>query len=181
MFVDSGVVVTTRRRDGRIKEASSAGKKGTFGGFPMAVLVNSFSASASEIVAACLQDHQRAIVVGQRTFGKGTVQEIIDLQAEQGVLKLTTASYWRPSGKNIHRRKDAAEDDDWGVTPNQGYEVKIDTKELAKLLHERLRRDVYNSNNKHHSCDGEDQSEPYVDPQLTRAVEYIEQAAGGRR
>ena len=125
LFVDSGVIVTTRRRDGRISQPpATATKRGTYSGFPMAVLVNSYSASASEIVAACLQDHGRAVVVGQRTFGKGTVQELIPLEAEQGILKLTTASYWRPSGKNIHRQSDADEDGDWGVKPNEGYEVE---------------------------------------------------------
>ena len=87
----------------------------------MAVLVNQNSASASEIVAACLQDHQRATIVGQRTYGKGTVQEVCDLGDDRGELKLTVASYWRPSNKNIHRRHDAGENDVWGVQPNEGY------------------------------------------------------------
>ncbi len=94
--------------------------------FPMAVLVNKFSASASEIVSAALQDHGRAIVVGERTYGKGSVQNIIEMHegSERSALKLTTASYWRPSGKNIHRFPDSKDSDDWGVRPtDSGYKL----------------------------------------------------------
>ena len=71
--------------------------------FPMVILVNHYSASASEIVSACLQDHKRAVVMGERTWGKGSVQNIIELENGRSALKLTTAAYKRPSGKNIHR------------------------------------------------------------------------------
>ena len=99
----------------------------------MAVLVNKYTASASEIVAACLQDHKRAIVVGERTFGKGTIQELIGLESRRGMLKLTTGTYWRPSEKDINRRKGEDENDDWGVRPNKGYEVAYPEKpEKAK-------------------------------------------------
>ena len=66
---------------------------------PIAVIVNQYSASAAEIVAACLQDNKRAVVVGERSFGKGTVQQLLPLG--NGLLKLTWASFWRPSGANI--------------------------------------------------------------------------------
>ncbi len=177
LFVESGVIVTTRRRDGSIRDARTATKRGTYPDFPVAVLVNSFSASASEIVAACLQDHGRAVVVGERTFGKGTVQELIPLEAGQGMLKLTTASYWRPSGKNIHRRSDADESDDWGVSPNEGYEVEIDEEQLAKLLSARFRRDIQQRNHEDDSSGDDDRADPVVDPQLAKAIEYIKQAA----
>ena len=176
LFLDSGVIVTTRRRDGHIKQTFSATKEGTYSGFPLAVLVNKYSASASEIVAACLQDHKRAVVVGQRSYGKGTVQEIIDLEAGQGMLKLTTASYWRPSGKNIHRTKDAQQDDDWGVSPNEGYEVEVEGKELAKLLRWRLRRDLYQAADQNAPANADDPSDTYFDPQLARAIRYIREA-----
>lgn len=175
LFIDAGVIVTTRRRDGEIREAFTATRSGTYPDFPMAVLVNSFSASASEIVAACLQDHGRAIVVGQRTFGKGTVQELIPLEADQGLLKLTTASYWRPSEKNIHRRRDAGEDDDWGVRPNKGYEVEVDSDQLAKLVSARFRRDVRQGNHGQESPPDSNAADPAIDPQLAKAVEYIQQ------
>src|SRR5207248_6293249 len=86
-------------------------KPGTY--YPIAILINRYSASASEIVAAALQDHLRAIIVGERSFGKGSVQNVIAMEAGTSALKLTTASYWRPSGRNIHRFPDAKEEDEW--------------------------------------------------------------------
>jgi len=171
LFLDEGVIVTTRDREGRIIQAFEANGKKAHTGFPMAVLVNQYSASASEIVAACLQDYQRAKVIGQRTYGKGTIQEILDLGGGLGVLKFTTASYWRPSGKNIDRAADAGEDDDWGVTPDKGYEVIVEGEELGKWLRARHRRDLVPRPGQ----ESEEDAEPYVDPQLQKAVEYLEQ------
>ena len=91
--------------------------------FKLAVLVNGASASASEIVSAALQDAGSAVVVGERTYGKGTVQSIYQIPGRMGILHMTTASFWRPSGRPIHRKHDAKPEDDWGVSPNQGYEV----------------------------------------------------------
>jgi carboxyl-terminal processing protease len=84
---------------------------------PMAVLINHSSASASEIVAAALADNGRAVVIGERSFGKGSVQNVIDLEGHTSVLKLTTATYWRPNGKNIHRLDSKKDSDEWGVKP----------------------------------------------------------------
>ena len=118
LFLSEGRIVSTSGRnvEERVWEAS---KKGTFSGFPMVVLTNRYSASASEIVAACLQDHERATVIGERTWGKGSVQRVIDLEEGRSALKLTTASYLRPNGHNIHRFPDFSEDDEWGVRPNE--------------------------------------------------------------
>ena len=125
MLVPSGVIVTTRHRDRRISQTYDASGDAEFTDFPLAVLVNQNSASAAEIVAACLQDHHRAAIIGQRSFGKGTVQEIFDLESDCGAMKLTTASYWRPSGKNIARSKSAGPNDTWGVTPDEGCQVVL--------------------------------------------------------
>ncbi len=100
----------------------------------MVVLVNHYSASASEIVSACLQDHQRAVVIGDRTWGKGSVQNVIELEDGKSLLKLTTASYQRPNGHNIHRFPDSKESDEWGVMPNPGYDLKLSDSEMADLL-----------------------------------------------
>jgi len=179
LFVDSGVIVTTRYRDGSIKSTYTATAEGTFRDFPMAMLVNHYSASASEIVAACLQDHQRAVVVGQRTYGKGTVQEVLQLEGGEGALKLTTASYWRPSGKNIHRVKGATEADDWGVMPDKGYEVVVEGEDFTKLHLWRFRRDGYKLPGGESPPAEADQSLDN-DKQLLKAVEYIEQQIGGK-
>jgi carboxyl-terminal processing protease len=172
---DRGEIVRTRDRAGRTREVFFAQKGRALPHFPMAVLVNQFSASASEIVAACLQDHHRAVIVGQRSFGKGTVQELIDLEPNQGVMKLTTSSYWRPSNKNIHRRRDAAPGDDWGVLPDPGCEVKLEGKELGKLARWRQQRDIFQPKpGGPSSPPGKDDVSPdYTDPQMDRAIEAV--------
>lgn len=108
----------------------------------MTVLVNRFSASASEIVAAGLQDHARAVVVGQRTWGKGCVQNVLDLEQGRSALKLTTAEYHRPSGTNIDRKPGATDGDEWGVKPNDGFEVLLSDSEAARLERQRQSRDL---------------------------------------
>lgn len=113
LFLNKGVIVTTRGRN-RAEYSRSATEAGTLPYFPMVVLVNEGSASASEIVAGALQDHRRALVVGERTYGKGSVQELIPLDSRDGELKLTVAYYYLPSGRLVHRKKDAT---DWGVKP----------------------------------------------------------------
>jgi carboxyl-terminal processing protease len=143
LFVSQGRIVSTKGRDADEEERFwDAHQEGSFEGFPMVVLVNRFTASAGEIVSACLQDHDRAVIMGERTWGKGSVQNVIPLEKGRSALKLTTASYLRPSGKNIHRFADADEDDEWGVSPNDGYELKLTDEEMLALVHDRGRRDV---------------------------------------
>ena len=141
MFISQGRIVSTKGRNSP-ERVWNARKEGTYEGFPMAVLVNRYSASASEIVAACLQDHKRAVIVGERTWGKGSVQNVIDLEDGRSALKLTTATYWRPSGKNIHRFDDAKESDQWGVQPDEGLELKLTDSELLALMEDRRQRDI---------------------------------------
>ena len=141
MFISEGRIVSTAGRNSRERKWD-AHKKGTFEGFPMAVLVNRYSASASEIVAACLQDHKRAIVVGGRSFGKGSVQNVIRLEGGKSALKLTTAGYMRPSGKNIHRFSGAKDSDEWGVTPSEGFALRLDDADMALLSRIRRERDI---------------------------------------
>ena len=141
LFVSEGVIVSTEGRNSP-KRTVKAKKAGTFEGFPMVVLVNRFSASASEIVSACLQDHHRAIIIGERTWGKGSVQSVVDLEGGKSALKLTTAGYLRPNGHNIHRFPDAKESDEWGVMPDKGYEVKLSDSEMSELSRYRRDRDI---------------------------------------
>jgi len=167
LFIESGVIVSTEGQNSQPK-SWSAQKEGTFAGFPMVILVNRFSASASEIVSACLQDHKRAVIVGERSWGKGSVQNVIPLEAGSAALKLTTASYKRPSGKNIHRFPDSKQDDEWGVMPDSGFEVKLDFKEMRELDIYRRDRDVIRQ-------DGPAAS-TYQDKQLNKALEHLKAA-----
>lgn len=131
LFIDDGMIVSIRPRVGRELPYYGEHEK-SFTKFPMVVLVNGGSASGSEIVAACLQDHNRAIIMGERSYGKGSVQNIQNF--EGGKLKMTTASYWRPSGKNMNRTSTGGKDEDeWGVMPDQGFAMKYSVKESEQL------------------------------------------------
>jgi len=163
LFLTQGVIVSTRYR--RQQEQVFRARPEAYPDLPLAVLVNGYSASASEIVAACLQDHRRAIIVGQRTFGKGSVQELFELEGSRSALKLTIGTYHRPSGKNIHRFPDMGPEDTWGVQPDPGYEVPLEGQELEKALNWRRQRDVFPP---------QPQKDPkYLDPQLRRAVDAV--------
>jgi carboxyl-terminal processing protease len=171
MLVDSGVIVTTRRRGGHISKTYPASGKAEFTDFPIAVLINSQSASAAEIVAACLQDHHRAVIIGQRSYGKGTVQEIMPLESSCGALKLTTASYWRPSGKNINRPQVDGAKTDWGVTPDEGYKVDLTNEEQNRWRLWRSRRDTSQPPAKNGAA--KESAEPFIDRPLQKAVEHL--------
>ncbi|MBP9112789.1 MAG: S41 family peptidase [Polyangiaceae bacterium] len=110
-FVDSGVLYTTRRR-GLVETTETATPAGVFVSLPVAILVNEWSASAAELVAGALQDHKRARVFGSKTFGKGSVQTIVELPSGAG-LKLTTARYFTPSGHSLQAE---------GITPDVVFE-----------------------------------------------------------
>ncbi len=107
-FLTDGVIVTTKGRGGRHVEVETAHEKDTEPNYPMLVLVDGGSASASEIVAGALQDRGRAVLMGTQTFGKGSVQTIIELEDGSG-LKLTVARYFTPSGRSIQEK---------GITPD---------------------------------------------------------------
>lgn len=127
LFQARGEVVSTKgRRDPR--QQFDVEGTAPFADVPLLVLVNEGSASASEILAGALQDHNRALVLGNRSFGKGSVQRVLPLKS-QARLKLTTALYYLPSGRSPHKAPDARQ---WGVDPN--YELKLMPKELMKVI-----------------------------------------------
>jgi C-terminal peptidase prc len=135
LFIDDGLIVSIRPR-GRPEARLSGVHEGSLLDFPMVCMVNGYSASGSEIVSAALQDHRRALVVGERSYGKGSVQNIQSY--EGGEIKLTTASFWRPSGKNLNKASTSGRDEDeWGVTPDQVVSLsRKEREDLAEAQHE---------------------------------------------
>jgi len=139
-FVSNGVIVSTRGRNKSSEKVYSADKNSSYPPIPMAVLVSGQSASASEIVSGALQDHKRAVIVGSRTFGKGSVQTVLPLENGKTAMRLTTAYYYTPSGRCIHRKPDATENDDWGIYPD--IEVKMSPEDVVKLWKEWRERHI---------------------------------------
>ena len=137
------LIVSTRGRQGKmIKENFSSIAPLYDPAKPMVIIVNRNSASASEIVAACLQDHGRTVIVGERSWGKGTVQNVIPIERGKSALKLTTASYWRPNGNNINRFDDeASQSGVWGVLPGQEHAVELTEEELFENARQRNMKD----------------------------------------
>ena len=119
IFLKRGEIVSTRGRFEREGSRYNAVKKDLTEGLPLVVLINQGSASASEIVAGALQDHKRAIIMGTKSFGKGSVQTIIP-SGENVALKLTTAKYYTPSGKSIQKT---------GIDPD----ILVEQAELKKI------------------------------------------------
>jgi carboxyl-terminal processing protease len=181
LFLPAGaVIVTTRGRDARVKQELRASGSGPYQDLPIVVLVNGLSASASEIVAACLQDHGRAKVVGERSFGKGTVQNLIPVEAGRSSLKLTIATYWRPSEKNIHRMSTSKDTDDWGVRPDVDGpdgdgEVMLDPKQEVAWQEARRLRDgrAPAGADSQNEAEGKQNDPLEFDSQLRRAVELL--------
>lgn len=144
MFIPAGeVIVTTRGRDSQIVDEFRAEHAPVVApSLRVVVLVDRFSASASEIFAACLQDHDRATIVGERSWGKGTVQNVIDLEGGKSAMRLTTQTYWRPSGENIHRHRTDTEEAAWGVRPKPEDLVEFTTDEYKQVYLQRRQRDL---------------------------------------
>ena len=171
LFMDGGEVLSSRGRTAADTERYHAEPSELYPNMPIVVLVNSGSASAAEIVAGALQDRGRAVVLGRRTFGKGSVQSVIPLVKHGGALRMTTQRYYTPSGKSIQGR---------GILPDMLVATAPDTGEIKKRFREdSLPNSLLNPDDTDYEEDYEDILYPpddwtsTKDFQLQKAVEVL--------
>lgn len=177
LFLSSGDIVSTRGREGGNAPArrAAAARQESDHDYPVALLINGQSASASEVLAGALLENDRAVAVGTRTFGKGSVQSVRPLSgaAAGAVLKLTEERYYLPSGRSIQREDDAAA---WGVDPSPGCYVSMTDDETRAMLTVRREGEIIGPGS---GDAGERWSTPAMiaaelkDPQLARAFEVV--------
>ena len=142
-FLKSGVIVSTHpdRDTQSLPFQARAHNEGDEFTKPLVVLVNQYSASASEIVSGALKDDHRAILVGERTYGKGSVQQLFPLPPDDDcTIKLTTSHYYLPSGRCIHREENSTT---WGVDPD--VTVELTPEQMQATLIARHKMDVYHA------------------------------------
>jgi carboxyl-terminal processing protease len=137
LFLKKGVILSTRG-PAKAEKTWKADGASPFAGLPLLVLVNDQTASAGEIVAGALRDHERAVLLGTRTFGKGSVMAIVKLQSG-GALKVTTAYHYLPNGRNIQKRPGAKI---WGVDPSDGFYLPLSGPQTDALLNDAHKRAV---------------------------------------
>lgn len=170
MFLEDGVIVSTKGRtnDGRVEHAIEAG---TLPDFPLLLLVNGQSASASEVLAGALIEHGRATVLGSRTFGKGLVQAVRPLPSGAGVLKITEQRYALPSGRVLQREDDSTT---WGVDPSPGYFLPLTSEQTRDMLVARRAQEVISHKDRPELATPEAVLERLDDPQFAAALSVLQ-------
>ena len=167
LFLEKGEIVSTRGKNSKNPEMYKAKSGDIIDGKPLVVIINGGSASASEIVAGALQDHKRAILLGTRSFGKGSVQTIIPVKP-YGALRMTTAKYFTPSGRSIQKT---------GIEPD----IVVEERELKKADNKKISREedlkgaLKNPSNKdkREEKENKEKSDKIEDFQLSRALDLV--------
>jgi carboxyl-terminal processing protease len=132
LFLKDGEIARVRMRTQK-EQVYACQQEGPFVDTPLVVLVNGETMGGAELIAAALQDHKRAVVCGQRSLGKGSVQTPVHLGVGQVGMKLTSGTFIRPSGKNLHRFAESKDRDDWGVLPERELELPV-SADFSKAL-----------------------------------------------
>jgi len=176
IFVDEGDIVSQKGRDAADNRVFTASASNTLTKAPLVVLVNEGSASASEIVSGALQDHKRAVLIGQKTFGKGSVQVILPITDTEAI-KLTIARYYLPSGRTIQAV---------GVTPdvsvlageikNHENKFKIKESDLKKHLESELQKIDDNASESSDLVESEDQNKTTITPEMMQKDIQLKEA-----
>jgi carboxyl-terminal processing protease len=177
-YVDDGVIVSIHPRGDRKPKYFKGEHRGSLLDFPMVCLVNGYSASGSEIVSAALQDHKRAVIMGERSYGKGSVQNMAPFKVRdpktgdllKAEIKLTTAAFRRPNGDNLNKASTSGkEDEKWGVVPDKV--IKLTTKERRDLAEHLRNLETIERHDKREKREKE--LSEYKDKQLDAALEYL--------
>jgi carboxyl-terminal processing protease len=139
-FVPSGIIVSTAGLDAKPTQEFYAQPKNAYKPFPVIVLINEGSASASEIVSGALQDYHRALIMGSRSYGKGSVQDVFQIDSGKAYVKITTQYYRLPTGRIIHRQPEART---WGIEPDLKVDVtpqaefdQMEARQKLDILHQ---------------------------------------------
>jgi carboxyl-terminal processing protease len=170
LFLAEGLIATVRGRRGDVQEYQATAA-GPFVKLPLVILVNGATSGGAELVAAALQDHQRATVIGERTIGKGSVQAALHVDIAGVGFNLTSATFHRPSGRALHRFPDSKPTDDWGVRPDVDCILSADKADLLK------RQWIQQVCRPAHSTQKLELDDLDVDAQLARARELLRRLA----
>jgi carboxyl-terminal processing protease len=163
LFLGSGVIVTTKGRNSSQNISATAHKNKTERNYPIIVLVNGGTASAAEIVAGALQDNKRALILGTRTFGKGSVQTIVPLSDGSG-LRLTTARYYTPSGESIQSS---------GITPDIETAFIPSIKQDDKKKHLFLREEDLEGHMREEGDDGDESTKEKLEVEKDKQAKVL--------